>query len=200
MNQLDSIFSSLRLGLSPAVLNGRAVLSTLREMKALRMVLFAPPPPPELPAPPPELMAVIDTTSTIPPALADIVHRDLKPDNIDKPTRVRRVATTGGGDRTSPYRLLWLRVFIRAAYDYALWRDATDIRLRKWAEDARKWLFDPSDLEFSLESLCYLFCLPITKLRKYARELTKDDVKKLEFKERQGRDLLQVALLGERHE
>jgi hypothetical protein len=91
-------------------------------------------------------------------------------------------------DRYSPYRLLWVKVIIRAAYDYALWKDSPELRLRKYAQDAERWLFEPSDLELSFESICFKFDLPIEKIREYAKNLTKDEVKKLEFRERHGRE------------
>lgn len=97
-------------------------------------------------------------------------------------------------ERYIPYRLLWLKVIIRAAYDYALWKDLQDLRHRKFAEDARKWLFEPSNLEFSFTSLCAKFCFPVTRLREFAKNLTKEDVKKLEFRERHGRDPIQTEV------
>lgn len=97
-------------------------------------------------------------------------------------------------ERYVPYRLLWVKVIIRAAYDFALWKDSRDLRLRKYAQDAEKWLFEPSTLVNSFENICYLFGLDIKKIRQYAQKLTKEDVKKLEFRERQGKDPLLVAL------
>lgn len=93
-------------------------------------------------------------------------------------------------ERYVPYRLLWAKVIIRAAYDYALWKDSKDLRLKKFAQDAGKWLFEPSSLELGFESICFKFDFPIEKIRDRARNLSKDDVKKLEFRERHGRDPL----------
>jgi len=92
-------------------------------------------------------------------------------------------------ERYVPYRLLWAKVIIRAAYDYALWKDSKELRLRKYAQDAERWLFESSSLELGFESICFKFDFPIDKIRERARKLTKDDVKKLEFRERHGRDL-----------
>lgn len=93
-------------------------------------------------------------------------------------------------ERYIPYRLLWAKVIIRAAYDYALWKDSKELRLKKYAQDAEKWLFESSSLELGFESICFKFDFPIEKIRERARNLTKDDVKKLEFRERNGPDLL----------
>jgi hypothetical protein len=90
-------------------------------------------------------------------------------------------------ERYLPYRILWAKVIIRATYDYALWRDSPDSRLRKFAQEAEKWLFEPSDLELSFENICFAFDFPIEKIRKKTRLLTRHDVKKLEFMDRHGR-------------
>lgn len=94
-------------------------------------------------------------------------------------------------ERYMPYRILWAKVIVRAAYDYALWKDAKDLRLRKFAEDAERWLFESSDLELSFENICFAFDFPVGHIRQRTKILTRDDVKKLEFRERQSRtDLL----------
>lgn len=90
-------------------------------------------------------------------------------------------------ERYLPYRVLWAKVIIRATYDYALWKDSPDIRLRTYAQDAERWLFESSDLELSFENICFAFDFPVEKIRQKTRTLTKNDVKKLEFRERQGR-------------
>ena len=98
--------------------------------------------------------------------------------------------TTYNPERYIPYRLLWAKVIIRAAYDYALWKDSKELRLRNYAQDAEKWLFESSSLELGFESICFKFDFPIERIRQRARALTKDDVKKLEFRERHGREAL----------
>lgn len=90
-------------------------------------------------------------------------------------------------ERYLPYRVLWAKVIIRATYDYALWKDSPDLRLRKYAQDAERWIFESSDLELSFENICFAFDFPAEKIRQKTRTLTKNDVKKLEFRERQGR-------------
>lgn len=85
------------------------------------------------------------------------------------------------------YRVLWAKVIIRAAYDYALWKDSKDMRLKKFAQDAERWLFESSSLELSFENICFAYDFPIERIRARSRTLTKNDVKKLEFRERHGR-------------
>lgn len=104
-------------------------------------------------------------------------------------------STTYNTELTLPYRILWAKVIVRAAYDYALWRTSEDIRLRRFAEDAARWLFESadSDMELSFENICFAFDFPVEKIRKKTRTLTREDVKKLEFRERQGK----TEMLGE---
>lgn len=87
-------------------------------------------------------------------------------------------------DRYSSLRLLWIKVVIRAASDWVLYRESKNIKLRRWAEDAYRWLFEPSDLFNSLDNICYLFNLDKTLIRDFATNLTRDQVKKMEFLER----------------
>lgn len=101
----------------------------------------------------------------------------------------RRVplSTCYNPERYVPYKVLWAKVIIRAAYDYALWRESKDMRLRKYAQDAERWIFESSNLALSFESICFAFDFPVERIRKRTRALTKYDVKKLEFRERHGR-------------
>lgn len=103
------------------------------------------------------------------------------------PSRKIPVSSTYNPERYVPYRVLWAKVIIRAAYDYALWKESKDLRLKKFAQDAERWLFEKSDLELSFESICSSFDFPIERIRTRTRALTKADVKKLEFRERHGR-------------
>ncbi len=92
--------------------------------------------------------------------------------------------TSYNPERYVPFKVLWAKVIIRAAYDYALWKDSRDIRLRKCAQEAEQWLFDPSPLELGFENICFAFDFPVDRIRHRTRALTRDDVKKLEFLER----------------
>lgn len=103
-------------------------------------------------------------------------------------------APTYSPDRYVPYRLLWIKVIIRAAYDYALCKGSDDLRLQKFSQAVEKWLFEPSTLMNGFDNICHLCRLPREKLRTWARNLTRDQVKKLEFLERQGKDPLTLAL------
>lgn len=88
-------------------------------------------------------------------------------------------------EKFSSVRMLWIKVIVRAAYDYALWKDSKVIGLRKMALDAERWLFEESSLLNSFDTICFYYHLPAKKIRDYARNLTREDVKKLDFLERQ---------------
>lgn len=103
-------------------------------------------------------------------------------------------------ERYTPCRVMWMKVIIRAAYDYALWKESPDLRLRKYAEDARKWFFEPSELFNSFDNICFLFRLPRNELLGWARDLTREQVKKFEFLERNGKDPLTLALEPQSHD
>lgn len=96
-----------------------------------------------------------------------------------------------GHDRSvkySPYAVLWLRVITRAAFDFALWKDSSDFRTKKCAIDAERWLFQESAIWHSFDNICDIFHFPKEKLREWARSLTRDQVRKMEFREREGKD------------
>lgn len=102
-------------------------------------------------------------------------------------------------ERYAPVRLLWIKAIIRAAFDYALYRDHRDLKLRKFAIDAERWLFEPSLLINSLENICQSLDINIDLVRIFSRRVTREQVKKMEFLERAGsRDPSKVylAVLG----
>jgi len=174
----DQFFSPLRQSLRLRITGG-SFLCGVQEMAALRSIVFR--------------TKLAESPRVIETEVPKQVPKLEPPET--RVYRVRRSTSSGPSDRYAPYRLLWVKVIIRAAYDYALWKDSKDLRHRKFAEDARKWLFETSDLENSLAHLCELWGLPLEKIRRFARNLTKEDVKKLEFKERQGRDLTPPSLV-----
>lgn len=97
-------------------------------------------------------------------------------------------------DQYVPLKLLWVKVIIRAASDWVLYRESDNINMKRWAVDARKWLFEPSSLFNSLESVCFMFDLELKQVRKFANDLTRDQVKKMEFLERIGRQKSKVNI------
>lgn len=99
------------------------------------------------------------------------------------------------------YRLLWIKVILRAAYDWVLYRNSKNSINRKIAKDAYSWLFEATktkkkfvvngevevikiELFNSLENICGFLELDVDSVRKFARTLTREDIKKQEFLER----------------
>lgn len=192
MNKMSHQFSEIRWNLGllatrplrPLILV--MLQKTMRDLRALREHWFKPKP----------ALVPIAPVTVLPQRQAPIISPPA-PVLEDPPRRKRPVSTstTYNAELVLPYRILWAKVIVRAAYDYALWKDSPDIRLRRFAEDAERWLFerDDYDLELSFENICFAFDFPVEKIRKKTRTLTREDVKKLEFRERQGRS----ELLGE---
>ncbi len=98
-------------------------------------------------------------------------------------------------------RLLWIKVILRAAYDWVLYRDSKNNTHKKIASDACRWLFEISKETVTikinnkwlivdssgfntLEKLCDVLDIDVESVRKFATKLTRGDVKKLEFLDR----------------
>lgn len=99
-------------------------------------------------------------------------------------TLVMMGAARPGMYRYAWVKLLWRKVIVRAIYDYVLWKDIPKTRKRHDAQDAARWLFEPSELNNSLEQICLIADVDIGKIRAYAKTATKAEVKKLEHIER----------------
>ncbi len=99
------------------------------------------------------------------------------------------------------FRLLWIKVILRASYDWVLYRDSKSKNLQRIAFDAHRWLFEPirdrkiikikgREIETfreefnSLYRLCEALDIEIDCVRKFAATLTRDKVRKLEFFDR----------------
>lgn len=178
--------SSQRVGISAI----RALQAELCKLGSLRRRWLSPRPARPRPA------AVIDIPAEPEKPIRILVREQPAPEVVyPKPKTPATVSSSASynAERYLPYRILWAKVIVRAAYDYALWKDSSDLRLRKFAQDAEHWLFEPSDLELSFENICFAYDFPVERIRRKTRTLTRDDVKKLEFRERQGRS----ELLGE---
>jgi hypothetical protein len=87
-------------------------------------------------------------------------------------------------ERYAGYKALWLRVIIRAAFDLASYKDDRRLEYRKYASNAKKWLFEESYLFNSFENICIMLQIPPGPIRQWASTLTKDEVQKMEHLER----------------
>jgi hypothetical protein len=88
-------------------------------------------------------------------------------------------------DRYVGYRALWMKVIIRAAFDWVSHRDSPKMELKKEAERAQRWLFGKNELINSFDNICELLDLSPHRLRIWARSLTKAHVAKIEHLERE---------------
>ena len=96
------------------------------------------------------------------------------------------------------FRLLWIKVILRATYDWVLYRDSKSRAAQRIAENAYKWLFEDyfekvryreknkiiikMERPFnSLFFLCEELDLDITTVRAFARRLNKKQIRKSEF-------------------
>lgn len=89
-------------------------------------------------------------------------------------------------ERYVGYRALWMKVVIRAAFDWITYRDSLKLEQKKEAEKAYRWLFQPSCLFNSFENVCELFLgrTPDT-VRQRILLMTKEHVIKIEHLDRE---------------
>jgi len=86
--------------------------------------------------------------------------------------------------RYAGVRALWMKVIIRAVFDWVTYRDNTKVDKRKYAESAHDWLFKKNLLFNSFENICKNLDLDPQRIRNQALKMTKDDVAKIEHMER----------------
>jgi len=93
-------------------------------------------------------------------------------------------------------RALWLKVIIRAVFDWVSYRDSTKHERRMDAESAHWWLFRTNDFFNSFENVCVQLDLDPNRVRTWANGVTKDQVAKIEHLDRsssaRGRSDLEV--------
>jgi hypothetical protein len=87
-------------------------------------------------------------------------------------------------DRYVGFRVLWLKVIIRAVFDWVTYRDSLKLDKRKQAENAANWLFNENHLFNGLENVCVMLDLIPVRVRTWAKSMSKDQVTKMEHLER----------------
>jgi len=87
-------------------------------------------------------------------------------------------------ERYSGPKVLWMRVIVRAAFDLASYKNDNRLALRKYADNAHKWLFEKSHLFNSFENICAMLGLNAVPIRNWAAKLTKEEVMKMEHLDR----------------
>jgi hypothetical protein len=118
------------------------------------------------------------------------------PAHVFLPAHVKLYCDTPqrGTDRYVGYRALWMKVIIRAAFDWVSYRDSTKLDKLKDAESGHRWIFEDSELFNSFETICQLVDLPLDKVRRWVLGLTKEHVAKIEHLERES-GTNQVAII-----
>lgn len=104
----------------------------------------------------------------------------------------REAAPTPVDDRYAGVRALWIKVIIRAVFDWVAYRDSSRIFQRKLADSAHSWLYRPSELFNSFENVCHMLDIDPNRVREWASTMSKDQVAKIEHLERYpsaGRDV-----------
>ena len=99
-------------------------------------------------------------------------------------------------DRYAGVRALWLKVIIRAIFDWVTYRDSPKIRERKLAEQAQLWLFKSANIFNSFEGICEFLDVPVEKVRAVASSMTREQVAKIEHLERESGAIFRSKLLG----
>lgn len=102
-------------------------------------------------------------------------------------------------DRYVGYRALWMKVIIRAAFDWVSYRDSNKLELRKIADSSYHWIFEPNRLFNSFENVCQLVGLAPSTIRSWVRTLTKEHVAKIEHLEREPNGTGPVTLMSAQH-
>ncbi len=87
-------------------------------------------------------------------------------------------------DRYTGIRILWLKVIVRAMFDWVNHRDSLKLSQLKSAESAQSWLFGQSELFNGFESICANLGINPNWIRERAKKMTPDDVAKIEHLER----------------
>ena len=87
-------------------------------------------------------------------------------------------------DRYVGIRVLWLKVIIRAVFDWVTYRDSNKLDKKKCADSAQNWLFNENELFNGLDNVCVILELSSERVRVWARSMSKDQVTKMEHLER----------------
>lgn len=104
-------------------------------------------------------------------------------------------APAGPDERYAGFKALWAKVIIRAVFDWVTYRDSPKVEKWKVAEAAASWLFEPNELFNGFENICRILDISPEQIRAKARAMTKDNVFKIEHRERDGRVPDDVRLL-----
>lgn len=81
-------------------------------------------------------------------------------------------------------RALWIKVIIRAVFDWVSYRDSDQLGKRKMADSAANWLFEPNVTFNSFSNVCYYLDVDPGRVRVWAKKISRKQVAKIEHLER----------------
>ncbi len=87
-------------------------------------------------------------------------------------------------DRYSGIRTLWAKVIQRAAFDWVTYRHSQKLGLKKYADNAHAWIFEPSTLFNSFANACHYVGADPDQVRESIRNMKAEDVSKVEYTDR----------------
>lgn len=87
-------------------------------------------------------------------------------------------------DRYAGIRALWIKVIIRAVFDWVAYRDSDRLFQKKLADSAHSWLFKQNELFNGFENICHMLDINPNRVRTWAKTMSKDQVAKIEHLER----------------
>jgi hypothetical protein len=99
--------------------------------------------------------------------------------------RVHELGRLVDNYRHAGVKALWIKVIVRAVFDWVTYRHSDDIRHLKLAESARIWIFEPSELFNGFSNICFYLDLDPDTVRAWAVGVTPDQVVKIEHLERE---------------
>jgi hypothetical protein len=108
------------------------------------------------------------------------------------------IPDTAQDDRYAGFRVLWLKVIVRAISDYVTYKDCSKLEKKRYADGASVWMFRPNVCFNGFENVCRMLDIDPNRVRSRARKLSKEEVANLEralddFDVLQGRGLCCVT-------
>jgi thymidylate synthase ThyX len=87
-------------------------------------------------------------------------------------------------DRYMGYRALWLKVVVRAVFDYVTYKDCSKLDKKRLADTAETWLFKPNICFNGFENICRMLDIDPDRVRERALSLSQADVDRIKHYER----------------
>lgn len=116
--------------------------------------------------------------------MKDVEYLQLREEAVKDLASVPTLSEPFNEKRLAPFKILWFLIVRQAIVDYVKWRGSSNLSNKREAEDARRWLFEESDLSNSMEVACQVLDINKEMIRDLASRLTPKDIRKMEFQDR----------------